>query len=87
MMGIQINGPAYIYGDNQSVLSNTSVPESKLSKKHHAIAFHVVREGCARKEWLTGYCKSEDNTSDTLTKTIPAGERRNRLVGNYLWNM
>ena len=87
MMGIQICGPAYVYGDNQSVLSNTSCPESKLSKKHHSIAYHVVREGVARNEWLTGYVKSENNSSDTLTKTVPAGEKRDRLVSHYLWDM
>ena len=46
MMGIQISGPAYIYGDKQSVFSNTLVPGPKLSKRHHAIVYHVVREGC-----------------------------------------
>ena len=87
MMGIPVCGPAYVYGDNQSVLSNTTFPESKLGKKHHSIAYHVVREGVARSEWLTGYIKSEFNPSDTLTKTVPSGEKRDWLVGNYLYHM
>ena len=33
MMGIPVNGPSYIYGDNQSVLCNTSIPDSTLKKK------------------------------------------------------
>ena len=33
MMGIQVLGPTYIYGDNQSVLYNTTIPESTLKKK------------------------------------------------------
>ena len=32
MMGIPVLGPTYISGDNQSVLANTSVPESQLKK-------------------------------------------------------
>ena len=33
MMGIPISGPLYIYGDNLSVLHNTSRPESVLRNK------------------------------------------------------
>ena len=53
MMGIPVEGPAYIYGDNQSVLANTTVPESALKKKSQSLAYHFVCEGCARDEWRT----------------------------------
>ena len=33
MMGIPMDGPTYILGDNQSVLVNSSVPTSVLKKK------------------------------------------------------
>ena len=33
MMGIPVNGPAYIYGDNQSVLFNTYIPDYNLNNK------------------------------------------------------
>ena len=33
MMGIPCEGPAYISGDNQSVLANTTIPDSTLKKK------------------------------------------------------
>jgi hypothetical protein len=48
MMGITVDEPAYIFGDNQSVLANTSGPASTLKKKSNAIAYHFVREGCAK---------------------------------------
>ena len=32
MMGVPINGPTYVYGDNMSVIFNTSQPESQLKK-------------------------------------------------------
>eukprot|EP00957_Ditylum_brightwellii_P060915 4623845-Ditylum_brightwellii.AAC.1 len=35
MMGIPCEGPAYIYGDNKSVLTNTTIPDSTLKKKSH----------------------------------------------------
>ena len=87
MMEIPVRGPSYVYGNNQSVLSYTTFPESKLSKKHHSISYHVVREGVSRGEWLTGYIKSEFNPSDTLTKTVPSGEKRYYLFGSYLYHM
>ena len=33
MMGIRINGPSHIHGDNKSVLVNSSKPDSVLKKK------------------------------------------------------
>ena len=76
-----------LYGDNQSVLCTTCIPDSILKKKNHAIAYHLVREEVSREEWVTGYVKSKNNAADPLTKTIPAGERRDWLVGNYLYEM
>ena len=51
MMGIPVEGPAYIHGDNQLVLCNTSRPDSTLKKKNQSIAFHFICEGVTRDEW------------------------------------
>jgi hypothetical protein len=53
MMGIPCEGPTYVYGDNQSVLFNTTIPESTLKKKTQSIAYHFVREGSVKDEWRT----------------------------------
>ena len=45
MMGIPVEGPTCIYGDNQSVLANTTIPDSTLKKKSQSIAYHFVHEG------------------------------------------
>ena len=47
MMGIKVDEPAFVCGDNQSVLCNTTAPTSTLKKKSNAIAYHSVREGVA----------------------------------------
>ena len=47
MMGISLEHCCYVYGDNKSVLYNTTLPESTIRKKAHSIAYHYVREGCA----------------------------------------
>ena len=74
MMGITVMGSSFLYGDNQSVLCNTCIPDSTLRRNNHAIAYHFVREGVAREEWVTGYIKIENNVSNPLTKTVPAGK-------------
>jgi len=70
MMGIPVEDAAYIFGDNQSVLANTTNPGSTLKKKCAAVAYHVVREGVARGEWVTAYINTHDNIADLLTKPM-----------------
>ena len=80
MMGIPVYGPCYIQGDNQSVLANTSIPESVLKRKNQSIAYHFVREGVAQDEWQTSYINTKYNGADLLTKLLPNGEKRRRFV-------
>ena len=75
MMGIPVLGPTYIYGDNQSVLYNTTIPESTIKKKSQSLCYHLVREGVARKEWKTGYVRTTENPADVLTKPLSAQKR------------
>ena len=83
-MGIPCEGPAYIEGDNQSVLANTTIPDSTLKKKSQSIAYHFIREGVARDEWRTAYIKSINNDADLLTKVLPFGEKRKTFVRNLI---
>jgi len=46
-LGVDLEGPTLMLGDNMSVVLNTSVPSSVLKKKHNAIAYHRVREAIA----------------------------------------
>lgn len=74
MMGIRFYNPCYVYIDNQSVFYNTTLPESTLKKKSNSIAYHIVREGVATGEWLTGYEPSDTTMSDQLTKPLLVGQ-------------
>jgi len=64
MMGIPCKAPTFIFGDNQSVLCNTTIPDSTLKKKSNSIANHSIREGCARDEWKTEYVNTHLNPDD-----------------------
>jgi len=87
MMGVPIDGPTYIYGDNMSVLHNTQKPESTLKKKSNSIAFHFVRECVSRGEALTGYVNTKSNYADLMTKTLPMGDLRCDLVRGMMWDI
>ena len=84
MMGISVDAPAYIFGDNKSVLANTSIPHSTLQKKSSSVAFHFVREGVAKSEWCTTYLNTSMNPVDMLTKSLPGGEKRTRFTSYVL---
>ena len=80
MMGIPVEGPAYIFGDNKSVLVNSSQPDSVLKKKSNSIAYHYVREGSATDEWRITYIPTGDNVADLLTKPLGGGEKRQKFI-------
>ena len=67
MFGIPVDEPTCVYGDNQSVLVNLSIPASTLKKNSQSIAFHFVREGCTADEWRTTYINTNSNVADLLT--------------------
>ena len=75
MFDIPVNGPALIYGDNQSVFVNSSAPESTLKKKSKSIATHFIHEGYAADEWRTTYIHTSLNVSDLMTKQL-SGDKR-----------
>ena len=84
-MGIPVDGPCYVYGDNKSVLTNSSQPFSVLKKKSNSIAYHFVREGSAKDEWRTTYVNTDDNCADMLTKPLVGMKRRKFTNMLLLW--
>ena len=87
MMGILIEHCCFITGDNKSVLYNTTLPDSTLKKKSHSIAYHYVREGCARDEWKTSYVHTDDNPADICTKALPSGVKRCNKIRSIMYDI
>ena len=86
MFGTPVESPAYVFGENQSVLSNLSKPHSILKKKSSSIACNFTREGVAKKEWRAICLKAMINTSDVFPKSLPSSEKRIR-TGYLLHNI
>ncbi|KAI2502389.1 Reverse transcriptase (RNA-dependent DNA polymerase) [Fragilaria crotonensis] len=76
MMGVPIDGPSFIYGDNMSVIHNTQRPESTLKKKSNSVCYHAVREAVAMGECITAHVSTHDNPADICTKIMPGGQKR-----------
>ena len=87
IMGVQISGPTYVYGDNMSVIHNTQHPESTLRKKSDLICYHAMRESVAMGESLTGNILTVKNCADLATKIISGGQKRDHLVGKLLFDI
>ena len=70
ILGVKIDGPALLLGDNKSVVLNTTVPSSILKKKHNAIAYHRVREAVAAGIMQFVHIDTDMNYADLLTKPL-----------------
>jgi hypothetical protein len=67
-LGISVNGPTYLFGDNRSVIDSATVPHSSLNKRHVALSFHRVREAIAANVIRFMWIDSKDNPADILSK-------------------
>ena len=84
MMGIEVEGSTNVFCDNESVVKNTTRPESTLKKKHNAISYHRVREAQAAGIVRIAHEDGETNLADILTKCLP-GPRLKQLIACILW--
>ena len=67
MLGVPIID-SYMFGDNQGVHTNSTVPHSQLNKRHIALAYHRVREAIAAKIMKFFKIDEKKNLSDILSK-------------------
>ena len=81
-LGVKVTMPSFLVGDNKGMITNVSVPESPLKKKHNAIAYHKVRECMAAGIAHALLTTSNNNWSDMMTKALGVNEH-NRLINNF----
>jgi hypothetical protein len=70
MMGIPIDGPSWMFGDNQSVITSSTIPHSSLNKRHNALSYHRVREAISAEILYFLHIDGKLNPSDVLTKFL-----------------
>jgi hypothetical protein len=70
MMGIPLDGPAWMFGDNQSVITSSTIPHSNLNKRHNALSYHRVREAMSAQLMYFIHIDGKLNPSDVMTKFL-----------------
>jgi hypothetical protein len=70
MMVIQIDSPCTNFCENDTMMKNSTIPESVLCKKHNSIAYHRVKESVAAGILHIGYIHSSLNLADMFTKPL-----------------
>jgi hypothetical protein len=83
-LGIRVEKRSELLGDNLSVVVNTTLPSSKIKKKHLSCQIMRVREAIAAGFVRFGHVRSEQNIADIMTK--PLGPHVfHRLAHPYLF--
>ena len=67
MLGVPIVH-SYMFGDNKSVVLNSTVPHSQLNKRHNALAYHRVREAIAAGILQFFHIDGKKNPADIISK-------------------
>ena len=59
---------SFMFGDNQSVVTSSTIPHSKLHKRHTALSYHRVREAIASGVVIFAHIPGNTNPADILSK-------------------
>jgi hypothetical protein len=84
MLGVPMEGATNVFCDNESIVKNSSRPESTLKKRHNAIAYHRCREAQAAGIIRIAFEPGETNLADLFTKLL-AAPRLKQLCQMILW--
>ena len=85
MFGVPLDGPSWLFGDNRSVVTSSTLPHSTLGKRWNALSYHRCREAVAAGIVRFEYIPSKQNTADYLTKNLPYHEAWSHLMPLLFW--
>ena len=83
--GVNIEKASWMFGDNKSVVTSSTIPHSTLSKRWNALSYHKVREAVAG-GWLR-FCHlpRTENAADIFTKPLPWFTLRQTVEPLLFW--
>ena len=67
-LGVPVEEHSYLFGDNESVVKSSTLPQSQLSKRHHALSYHFSREAVASGMVVFNHIPGDTNPADILSK-------------------
>ena len=84
MLGVPIDGSMYMFYYIEAVYKNTYIPESQLQKKHHSIAYHMIRESITSGATQISKEDTDTNLAELFTKVLPR-PRRELLLNKFTY--
>jgi len=67
-LGVPVHSKSYLFGDNQSVVTSSTIPHSGLNKRHNALSYHHVHEAIAAEILAFIHVDGKLNVADVLSK-------------------
>ena len=67
-LGVLIRDKNYMFGNNRSVVTSSTIPNSTISKRHYLASYHRVREAIAAKYISFHWKDGKSNHADILSK-------------------
>ena len=85
MFGVPIDGALWLFGDNKSVVTSSTIPHSTLGKWWNALSYHHCHKTVAAGIVRFHHIASEENPSDLLTKALPHYKARVHIEPLLFW--
>ena len=85
MLGVPLDGPTWLFGDNRSVVTSSTLPHSILSKCWNALSYHCCQEAVAAGIVCFEHVTADCNTSDFLTKNLPHYAAKDHINPLSFW--
>ena len=85
MFGAPLDGLGWMFGDNESVITNSTIPSSTLKKLHNALSYHRIRKACAAGVMWFIHTPGKTNVADVLTKYLPWCDMKDKLGPVLFW--
>ena len=67
-LGVPIEGPSILLGDNESVVKSVTIPHRQLNKRHLMLSWHYLREAIATGMYDYVHIPGKINPADILSK-------------------
>jgi len=85
-LGVPINGPTVVLGNNESVINSAAIPHSKMHKRWVALSYHGVRYADAAGIINIHHIAGKKNPADILSKHWDLPSVWNAMKPLLFWN-
>ncbi len=85
MLGVRLDGPSWLLGDNKTVVNSSTLPHSTLSKRWNAISYHRCREAISANIVRFEHISGSSNPADLMTAARPWSKAKQFLEPLLFW--